>query len=75
VGSKIISPLDPLSTNTHASFNRTIYTVIVVHGVVVPVEGLSRLKGSWPKAIWGFAGKSAWGTSMRATGSYEYMLV
>ena len=67
VGSKIISPLDPLSSNTHAPFNWTIYTVVVVHGVVVPVEGLLRLEGSRPRAIRVLAGKSAWGASMRTT--------
>jgi len=67
VGSKIISPLDPLSSDAHAPSNWTIHTVAEVHSVVVPVESLLRLEGSWPGAIRGLAGKSSWGTSMRTT--------
>jgi len=67
VSRKIICALDPLSPDTHAPFNWTIYTVIVVHGEVVPVEGLLRLKGSSPRAIQGFVGKFARGAGMRST--------
>jgi len=68
VSSKIICPLDPFRPNAGTPFNWTIHTVAEVHAVIVPIQGLLRLKGSIPSAIWGFAGKSAWGTSMRATG-------
>ena len=67
LSSKIISPLDPLSSDARALFNWTIHTVIEVHGLVVPVEGLLRLESSSPGAIRGFAGKSARGASMRTT--------
>jgi len=67
VGSKIIRPLDPLRSNAGTPFNWTTHTVAEVHGVVVPIQGLLGLKGSRPRAIWGFAGKSGWGTCMRAT--------
>jgi len=63
---KIICTLDPMGSNTHTPFNRTIHTVIVVLCSVVPVERLLCPKGSWPRAIRGFTGKSAWGTCMRA---------
>jgi len=67
VSSKIIRPLDPVSSDAHTPFNRTIDTVIVVHCAVVPVEGLLCLEGSRPRAIRRLTGKFAWGTSMRAT--------
>jgi len=67
VSSKIISPLNPLMSNAGTPFNWTIHTVAEVHGVIVPVQGLLRLKGSMPRAISGVASKSAWGASMRAT--------
>ena len=45
VSSKIIRPLDSLSSDAHAPFNWTIHTVAEVHSVVVPVESLLRLEG------------------------------
>ena len=67
VYSKIIRPLDSARSNPGTPFNWTIHAVVVVLCAVVPVEGLFRLKGSWPGAIRGFAGKSSWGASMRTT--------
>ena len=75
MSSKVVCPLDSMSSDTHTPFNWTIHTVIEVHGTVVPVESLLRLKGSRPRAVWGLTGKSAWRTSMRATaGVMKYML-
>ena len=67
VSSKIICPLDSLSSDPHTPFNWTIHTVIIMHCMVVPVEGLLCLEGSMPGAIQDLAGKSARGASMRAT--------
>ena len=67
VGGEIICALDPLSSDAHAPFNRTIHTVAEVHGAVVPVESLLRLEGSCPGAIRGFARKFPSGASMRTT--------
>jgi len=67
VSSKIISALDPLSSDAHAPFKGTIHTVIVVLCTVVPVQGLLGLEGSIPRAIRGLAGKSARAASVRAT--------
>lgn len=57
VRSKIIRPLDPMSSNTHTPFNLTIHTVIVVHCAVMPVQGLLCLKGFSPRTIRDLAGK------------------
>ncbi|KAG0637834.1 hypothetical protein HOY80DRAFT_1050199 [Tuber brumale] len=61
VSRKIIRPLDPMSSNAHASFNRAVNTVIEMLCAVVSVEGLLCLEGSTPGAVRGFTGKSAWG--------------
>ena len=67
VSRKIIGALDPLSSNTHTPWNRTIHTVIEVHGAVVSVKGLLCLESSRPRAIRGLASKSAGGANMRTT--------
>ena len=67
VGSEIVRPLDPVSSDVHAPFNRTIDTVIVVHCPVVPGEGLLCFEGSRPRATRSLTGKFTRGTSMRAT--------
>ena len=67
VSSKIICPLDSMSSHTQASINWTVNTVIVMNCLVVPIEGLFCLEGSMPGAIQDLAGKSARGASMRAT--------
>ena len=76
VSSKIISPLDALSSDPHTPFNWTIHAVVVMHCAVVPVKRLLRLEGCRPRTIRGFTGKSTRGTGMRATmGVGQYMLV
>ena len=76
VSSKIVCPLDSMSSDTYTPFNWTIHAVIEVHGTVVSVESLLRLKDSRPRAVWGLTGKSAWGASMRpAARVMKYMLV
>jgi len=64
---EIIRSFNPVGSNTRAPFNWTVHTVIEVHCPVVFVECLFRLEGSGPRAIWCLAGKSARGTSVRAT--------
>ena len=67
MGSKIICPLDSLSSDTHTPFNWAIHTVAIMHCAVMPIEGLLCLEGSRPRTIRGLTAKSAGGTSMRAT--------
>ena len=67
VSMKVVCPLDSMSSDTHTSFNWTIDTVTEVHGTVVSVQSLLRLKGSRPRAIWGLTGKSV---KLFATVSY-----
>jgi len=76
VSSKIISPLDPLRSDPHTPFNRSIHAAVVMLCAVVPVKRLLRLEGSSPRTIRGFTGKSASGAGMRATmGVVQHMLV
>ena len=67
MSSKIISPLDSLSSDTHTPFNRTVHTVAIMHRAVMPTEALLCLEGSRPRTIRGLTGKSPGGASMRAT--------
>ena len=67
VSSKVIGPLDTLSSDSHTPMNWTIHTVAVMHCSVVPVIGLLCLEASCPRTIRSLAGKFAWGASMRAT--------
>ncbi|KAG0137691.1 hypothetical protein HOY82DRAFT_547299 [Tuber indicum] len=76
VSRNIIRPLDPTISNMSTSLNWAIHMVTMVLCEVVSVEGLLCLETSTPGAIWGLAGKSTSGASMRAaTGGAGALLV